>query len=972
MKYIKIASWFLTLTLLISQSSFAQKGTIRGKVSSASSGEALQGATIRLVANGQIRGGAYSDIEGSYTLKAVEGSYDLIVSFISFLNDTIRDVTVTAGQVSIHESVLFEENAVREDLAVEIVAKRDEASNVAFLAKKQNHVNAIDGITFDLVQRTGDANAAAAIRRVVGVTVEGGKYVYVRGLGDRYSKTMLNGAELPGLDPNRNTIQMDIFPSNLIDNIVVYKNFTPDLPGSFTGGLVDIRTKDFPAKFTMKVSASTSFNDQASLNENFLTDETYEGEWSGAANEIRSLPAYISEELNGRLPNRLPTSRNELTSIGLPMEQATRSFVTDIEPIRQTSGINQRYEVSLGNQHSIGERPFGYIASLSYRKNYSYFNNGRRSQYSLPSEGSALLNPEAELTGESGQEEVLWGGLIKLSYKPWNKHKFSINAMRNQSGTLSGELFRGPFFSSGGDIFLETRTTSFTERYLNVIQAQGEHAFGPLHADWIVSKTDVMQDEPDLRFFANEIEGVGTPDSSFNINNGNGYSNPLRFYRRLEENNLDARLNVKLEIPGLGTSAEKGSIRVGAAYTTKARNFSESRYEIAKGRHAERFNGNVNEYLDESNLISVPLDETGTPIPREFFEGLYYIDATRVTNIFEADQTVAAAYLMTELPIGNRLRAVAGARYEDTDAQIFPRDTTLLDDLRKENPDAGTLDLQDILPSISLIFKANEKMNIRSGYSRTLARPTVVELSPFQRLPYIGGPEYLGNPELERTLIDNYDLRWEWFFSITEMVSVSGFYKNFTNPIGLGQDFSTQNLRFKYVNRPSAYVAGLELEFKKNFGFISESLSKLQFGGNASFVHSETELLAREIELIRTLDPDRPTTIPLFGQSPYVFNAELAYIDNEELGLQASASFNVFGPRLFAVGGGAPDIYEQPRPSLNVSVSKDIGKYFSVRVRANNLLNPEYNYTQEFKGETYLFRSNTVGRNFSVGVSFNI
>jgi TonB-dependent receptor len=967
-KILLILGFLLSLGQLV----YGQTGLLRGKVSSGSTGEALQGATVRLLdATDAIKGGAYTDLEGAYTIKAPEGVYSLIISYFSYLNDTVQAVTISRSEVAVLESVMFEETSVREDMAVEIVAKRSEASDVAFLAKKQNSINSIDGVTFDLVQRTGDANAAAAVQRVVGVTVEGGKYVFVRGLGDRYSKTMLNGAELPGLDPNRNTVQMDIFPSNLIDNIVVYKNFTPNLPGDFSGGLVDVRTKDFPAKFTMRASASTSFNDQASLNDNFLTDYRYGGEAFGFANETRALPAYIADNLNGRLPQRLPTTRNELSTIGLQMEQSTRSFVTDIEPIRRTSGLNQRYELSFGNQHQIGDRPFGYIASISYRQNYTYFNNGVRNQFTLPSANSELLNPQALLKGEQGDDEVLWGGLVKLSYKPFNNHKFSVNFMRNQSGTTSGELFRGPFFSSGGDIFLETRSTSYTERSINVLQFQGDHGFGALKADWIVSRSGVEQDEPDLRFFANEVEGAGTADSIFNINNGNGYSNPLRFFRNLTEINWDNRLNLTLPIPGIGTT-DKGAFRFGGAYTQKYREFRENRYEIVKGRDASAFNGDVAAYLAEENLIQVPLNELGEPIPRDFFEGMYYLDATRVTNIFEAEQAIVAGYAMVELPLGNRLKSILGARYEGTNAEIFPADSTLLDDLRDSIPSAGTLVLNDILPSASFIYSLTDRMNLRAGYSRTLARPSVVELSPFQRLPYIGGPDYLGNPALERTLIDNVDLRWEWFFSITELVSASAFYKNFQNPIGLGQDFSTQNLRFQYVNRPSAYILGLEFEFKKNFSFLSEELRKLQFSGNASFVYSETELLPREIELIRTLDPSRSTTIPLFGQSPYVFNAELAYIDNEDLGLQFSTSFNVFGPRLFAVGGGAPDIYEQPRPSLNISIGKDIGKYFAIRLRANNLLNPEYKYTQDFKGNTSVFRSNTIGRTYSLGVSFKL
>lgn len=925
--------------------------------------------------NGQVRGGAFSDVEGSFTIKAPAGTYDLMITYISFISDTIPGITVNAGEVGVYESVLFEETSVREDLAVEITAKRDEASNVAFLVKKQKSINAIDGITFDLVQQTGDANAAAAVQRVVGVTVEGGKYVYVRGLGDRYSKTMLNGAELPGLDPNRNTVQMDIFPSNLIDNIIVYKNFTPDLPGSFSGGLVDVRTKDFPDRFTMRVNASVSFNDQASLNDNFLTDERYDGEGLGFSNEVRDLPAYIAEDLNGRLPTRIPSTAPELKTIGIPLERATRSFVTDIEPIRRSSGLNQNYAISFGNQHLLGNKPFGYIASLSYRRNFNYFESGARNQYQLPSEASTLLDPQAVLKGEVGEDEVLWGGLVKLSYKPFSgekfSHKFSVNLMRNQGASIQGELFRGSFFSSGGDIFLETRTTSFTERFINVVQLQGDHTFGKLKADWIVSRSDVAQNEPDLRFFANEIEGVGNPDSTFNINNGNGYSNPLRFYRKLEETNIDSRLNFALEIPGISTS-NKGAIRFGGAYTTKNRDFSENRYEIVKGRDATRFAGDVAAYLAEDNLIKIGLDEQGNPVASQFFRGNYYRDATRSTNIFQAEQAIVAGYAMVELPIGNRFKAIAGARYEGTDAEIFPQVETLLDDLRDSIPSAGTLVLDDILPSVSGIYNITDKMNLRAAYARTLARPSVVELSPFQRLPYIGGPEYIGNPALERTLIDNMDLRWEWFFSLTELASVSAFYKNFQNPIGLAQDFSTQNLRFRYENRPSAFVYGIELEFKKNFSFISASLDKLLLTGNASFVYSETELLPQEIEQIRILDPTRPSTIPLFGQSPYVVNGGLSYIDKEKLGLQVSANFNVFGPRLFAVGGGAPDIYEQPRPSLNLSLSKDIGQYVSIRLRANNLFNPEYRFTQEYKGNDYIFRNNTVGRSYSIGVTFKI
>lgn len=968
-----ISSWLVSFVLFFCMATSVQgQATIRGKVSDGETGEVLLGATVRLMQDGTLKGGAYTDIEGSYTIKAAPGDYQLLVSYVSFITDTL-EVTAVANEVTVNEVLLFQDQQVREDLTVEITAKVNRASDVAFLGQKKNSINTIDGVTLDLVQRTGDPNVAAAVRRVVGVTVEGGKYVYVRGLGDRYSKTLLNGAELPGLDPNRNTVQMDLFPSNLIDQIVVYKNFTPDLPGSFSGGLIDVRTKDFPDRFTLNASASLGFNDQASLEDNFLADEKLDGDGLGFSNEARDLPTFIAQDLNGVIP-AYPTTLPQLEQNGPILAQATRSFQTGFLPVQRQSGLNQNYEISIGNQHLIGNRPFGYIASFSFRRNFNYFQDGIRNQFALQGVSATSLETQVELTGDRGQEEVLWGGLVKVSYKPFDNHKFSVNYMHNQSGTSYGESFAGRFFSSGGDISLETRTTGYIERTIDVGQLQGEHAFGPLKADWIVSLSTSRQYEPDLRFFANEVlAGTGGNPNSFLINNGNGYDNPLRFYRDLEEDNLDVRLNLELPLLGIGTT-ERGKIRFGGAYTQKLRDFGENRYELARGRDAEQFNGSVADYTAEDNLFDIPVDENGNIVRSEWFQGLYYLTRTLQSNLFEATQDIFAGYAMVELPMGPKLRLVAGARYEGTEMQIIPDDSTLFDPIIQEDPEAtpGVLSLNDLLPAANVIYKLTDKINLRGGYARTLARPSIFEFSQFERLPYIGGPIYLGNPLLERTLIDNFDLRWEWFYSIQELISVSAFYKNFENPIELAQDFRTQNLRFQYVNRDRAFIYGVELEFKKNFGFISDALSRLQLTTNASFVYSETELTEQEKENILAVDPERETTRPLFGQSPYVVNAELAYIDKEEADLQVSLSLNVFGPRLFAVGGVAPDIYEQPRPALNFSISKGIGKYLSVRFRANNLLNPEYNFVQEFQGQEFTFQNNRVGRRFSLGLGFRL
>ena len=959
------------MLMALSSSLMAQNGTLRGKVVSGSTGEPLLGATLRVLQGTQMRGGAYTDLEGSFNASIAPGTYTLIVSYISFLDDTLTGVTVEPGQVVYNEFTLLEEQSTREDLAVEITATRSQASQVALFNIKRTSVNTMDGVTLDQIRRTGDANVAAAMTRVVGVTVEGGKYVYVRGLGDRYSKTLLNGAELPSLDPNRNSVQMDIFPSNLVDNILVFKNFTPNLPGSFSGGLVDVRTKDFPNSFTLRANASLGFNTQASLNDRFLAEPMVGMEALGFADDSRQIPAYIADLPNG-IPSR-PVTLPQLEARGPVLEAAAKSFETRMASQRRPSGINQNYELSIGNQHLLAGRPFGYIASLTYRRTQSFFENGIRNQYNLPGTTSEILDPQVRLRGDRGEDEVTWGGLVKLSYKPHPNHKVSANYMRNQNGSSYSEFFQGRFIASGGDLNLQTRTSGFIERGLTVLQLQGDHVFGPLKADWIASRSTAQQDEPDLRFFANEFQlENGGEDTTFIIDDA-AYDRPLRFYRSLSETNLDLKLNLQVEVPGLA-SEEKGAVRFGGAYTTKDRSFNETRYEIFPGRNAAGYNGSIDDYFSPDNFGYTLFYNPDNGRFTGYEERLFYQDVTLRQNVFDATQAILAAYAMVEMPLGPKLKFIGGARYETTDMEILPNDSTLFDPIREADSTAtpGLLSLTDILPSASFIFKVNDRMNIRANYARTLARPSIMEFSQFERLPYIGGPIYEGNPLLERTLIDNVDLRWEWFFSITEMVSVSAFYKNFQNPIEVAQDFSTQNLRFTYVNRESAYITGLEFEVKKNLAFIAPSLEKLQIGANASLIYSETPLTEEEIRNIQAVDPTRPETRPLFGQSPYVVNTELAYVDRDDLGLQAALNFNVFGPRLFAVGGAAPDIYEQPRPSLNFTLSKTLGEHWSIRFRANNLLNPEYNFTQTFREEVYFFQSNRIGRTFSLSATYQI
>jgi TonB-dependent receptor len=987
-KYIMSIKNLFTLSLCLMLPALVWgQGTIRGKVTSGEDGEPLTGATVRLQQNGQVVGGAYADLDGAFTIKTNPGTYEMVVSYVTYLDDTVQ-VDLEEGGVFSQEFVLF--TSVQDEII--ITAKSNQASEVSLFSKKRASINTVDGVSTDLIARTGDNNVAAAMQRISGVTVEGGKYVYVRGLGDRYSKAMMNGAVIPNLDPNRNSVQLDIIPANLIDNILVYKTFTPDLPGDFTGGLIDVATKDYPNQFGLNFTAGLGFNPQANLINDFLTYETGNNDWLGFDDGTRALPDFIANLPNGVPPRgAFDGSNPENVAQADVIQDASRSFQTGMDPMAMQGNnfLNQNYQFSIGNQFLLGDRPLGVIAGFSYRNSFQAYNgftqdlDDPQDQYRVArwkntgtaaNPSTSLLNLREHVT-QYGSRAVLWGGLARVSFKPTDKHSFSINYLRNQSGESEAMFLEGPLPEEDEGLIFQTRRLGWMERSLNSIQASGKHQFGeekedgkigPLKADWIFSYTLSNQEEPDLRFFSNDFREDDEGNRIYDIQ-ANAYPLPTRFYRQLEETNTDSRLN--FELPFKQWSGLNAKLKFGGAYTTKDRDFAEFQYRYAQGASRIAFEGEADDYIADGNLgysifEQVIRDDTVRQIRYKNF----LQDASEDRNRYVGEQSVLAAYLMTTLPLTGRLETTFGARYEQTEASTVSGDSTAAE---------GNLNLQDLLPAISFKYAINEKMNLRASYTRTLARPTFREFSSFVSFAFVGDFLLRGNPGLRRTLIDNIDLRYEFYPSPSELISFSAFYKNFTDPIERIIVAQAANLELTYVNVDQALTYGVEFEVRKNFSFISEALKNFQIGGNISLINSSVDLDPQLLQQIRSVDSTRESTRPLYGQSPYAVNAELAYLDPVG-GWKGSLSYSVFGPRLVAVGGINPDIYEQPRALLNFSLSKDIRlskggrERLSVRFRANNLLNPFFRQTQTYLGEDYIYENYQLGRSYSLSLSFKI
>ncbi|HQU58418.1 MAG TPA: carboxypeptidase-like regulatory domain-containing protein, partial [Saprospiraceae bacterium] len=430
---------FLLVALAVSLN--AETGIIRGKVIEASTGLEVIGGTV------QVDGaavGTITDIDGSFSLKLEPGNYSLVFSYVGFAAKRMEGVEVKAGDVTVLGDILLEEASITIDEVV-VAAKKIQTSEAAMQTLQRKSIKTLDAISSQAFSLRGDNDAASAVRRVPGVSVQDGKYVYIRGLGDRYSKTTLNGANIPGLDPDRNTVQMDLFPTNLLDNIVIYKNFTPDLPGDFTGGLVDVATKDFPEDFTMAATLGFGYNSQVTFNNNFLTYAGGNTDWLGYDNGSRDFPAQLN--------NSLPTFGDALSNpaAASQLSAATLALNNELAPSTEAPMPNHNFSFSIGNQKSLFGKPFGFIGSLTYRRDFSGYEDGFTGRYTLAQAGVSSLTTQRELKDSRFSDNVVLGGMLNGSIKLNSFNKIGINLLRNQSGQSDTRFQEGRVSGGSSD-----------------------------------------------------------------------------------------------------------------------------------------------------------------------------------------------------------------------------------------------------------------------------------------------------------------------------------------------------------------------------------------------------------------------------------------------------------------------------------------------------------------------------------------
>ncbi len=948
------AACAFSLWLLVTAFAAAQDaGVISGTVFDKDNGGELPTASVRIAGTDKV---VFADVNGFYKISGVApGTYAVTAEFAGFTPQTIEEVEVKAGTVTVNFEL--SQGGLQEEMKV--VFKVEENNAIHVLNERKNSANVSDGISAEEISRSGGSDAADALKKVTGASIVGGKHVFVRGLGDRYVSTQLNGVEMPTADPDVKSFQADLLPASILDNVVTLKTFTPDKPGNFSGGIIDVGTKAYPADFTYSLSYGNGYQAGSTLNDDYLNYGTSGSDWFGMDDGLRALPDVLD---GGNLSTPDPiVARSDQEQAEL-LDQISKSFEPVMGHRTSEAPINQSLGFSIGNQFEMASnRRFGFLGSLSYGRKRTYYDDWERARWKLtsnPGEANALIN-QSEFDSQQGKDKVNWGALVTGNYVAGN-HEIGGTVVYTQGGESTSEYYLGqwPEQFSSENAFLESRLLKYTERNLSSFQLRGEHTFpeaNDLLVKWTGAVSNTELQEPDTRIFTSNFSRRtvnGVEETNYSIT-PSIYNAPARYFRDLTEDgtnfNIDAILPVEMWY------GRRAKLSFGYAYDKKERDFNELLYEYVTS-NAVRYNGDPDSFFSAENTGIVGYDDRRD---RYIFGNVIQLSENGRGGDYAGDQEITAMYFMGEIPVNDKLRIITGVRHESTDMIVGNGD------------EEGGLDESDMLPSFHVIYKMTPDQNFRVSYGRTLARPNFREKAPYSSFDFIADGIYAGNPDLERTLIDNFDIRWEKFLSGGELLAASAFYKQFENPIERAYNirFASEFGEVTYLNVEEATVYGIELEARKAVT-PSDAMNRFSVGGNVTLIESIVDIPPEELAFLRERDPEADETRTLQGQSPYLINLSLNY-DNLNTNTSASLFYNVFGERLDQVGiGGAPDAKEQPRGLLDFIFSQDLGRGLRLNFSAKNLLDDPIEVTQEFKGVSYIQSSYKTGQSYSLSLSF--
>lgn len=899
----------------------AQTGVLSGKIVDAKTGETLMGTTV--IVDDDNNMAASSDLDGNFTIPKVPvGKHKVRVRYIGY-QEKNEEVEVKANEVTTFNITLSENEVVlKEAVVTATVTRRDNESAIVMMQKNSTVIQS--GISSEEMKRTPDKSSGEVIRRVSGATIQDGKFAVIRGLADRYNMALINNVILPSTEPDRKAFAFDVFPSNILDNIIIMKTGQPNLPSEWAGGLIQLNTRDIPEKSFFNVSYGISFNEGST----FKPFKSYDGsktDFLGFDNNVRPLgknfPGII--ELNDM---KIQGATDTLRSLGKRI--TNRSWKVNNGKI---SYPGQTLQLSGGFAVRKKDIQVGGVFALSY-SNSQRFTEGTRTKYA--GTGSELDN---DYNDERYNTAVSGALLGNLSLVIKNNHKISFKNIFT-SNSDNGIIQRNGV--SYGSATEQNRTSlEFTSSKVFSTNLSGDHLFAGTEIRWKWNGGFVMINRDQPRTTRYSYERPYTSSVPFGPNETTepyafqfsyGGSDPKQsayFYSQLREKVYNAGTDLTVPFKVLG---QKQSITAGYYFQYRTRSFEARNLFIdypGGYNDSMRYDTNVDNIINQANFTNGKLTMNPFVFP---------------TDIYSANSTTHAAYVMMENNFGERFKAVWGFRFESfkqnltspgaIDFDIIPQDpeppiirTKVVDTTYSRSYFSGAYSADStgkvtmkfpLLPSINFIYKINETMNLRASYSQSMSRPEFRETSPFIYYDFLRDVNLTGNVNLMQTFIHNADLRYEYFMGKGQSINASVFYKHFTNTIELTSVASGSQQSFIYNNAKMAYLVGVEVELRKNFDFVSKKLEDLVFVANMAYIYSRVDL-----RNVKNSSSDE-TLRPMQGQSPYIINLGLSYV-HPKVGTGVSLLYNQVGQRLYATGEvGNPAWYENWRPLLDLQISQ--------------------------------------------------
>ena len=879
---------------------------VAGVVVDSSTKEPLIGATVQL-AGSQV--GTATDIDGKFSLNADDGN--LIVKYVSYKDKTVSVLWLKAGNDTI---TLVPDNTVLGELTVTARARQDSEATV--VEKTKNSMTVQNGVSSQQIKKTQDKDASEVIKRVPGISIIDDKFVMVRGLSQRYNNVWINGSAVPSSEADSRAFSFDLIPSSQLDNIMIVKSPSPELPADFSGGFILVNTRNLPEENSSSVSIGGNINDRTHFRD-FLSIKGSKTDFLGFDNGFRSLNGGMNGSLQPAAGGR------GVNLLGNGFNNDWR--VKESTPYSDLSlGANTNYQWHTADDHRIG-----LLGAINYSYSYRTLENMTNSLFGAYDVEHDRSNYLRNSTDDQYTENARVGAMLNLTFVPdGNKGRYELKNIFNQIGKNRYTQRHG--FNAQSEME-QSAEYYYSSRTIFNTQFTGENTIkGKNELNWNIGYAYANKNTPDRRRYT--LTNAMDPDR-IGLVTGNDIQREFTF---LKEHIASAGLNYSRDF-------EIGKIKP----TVKAGGYGEYRSRDYRTR-AFYYNWDV-----QSN--NLPDDFRYMSMQELLSNEAYYGDDM--------------LYLFEEM----RWREYAGVRFEHSKMELISNSSDY-----EESPYSRFYDYNDFFPTVNTVYKFTDKQQMRFAYGKSVNRQEFREVSGSVYYDFDLASNVQGNADLKPCYIHNLDLRYEFYPSAGELISVAAFFKKFNDPIEWSYRVQGgTDLLYYYKNAKGAISYGIEVDIKKSLDFIGLDDFSLLFNG--SLIKSEVSFNPGDLESDR----------PMQGQSPYLINTGIFY-QNERAAVSASILYNRIGKRLVGVGREMgmmegesvkiPDSYEMPRNQIDLNVSKKFGKGFEIKLSVRDLLGEKVSFKQfdditRKDGTTVTVEEVTKqfrpGRNFNLSLSYD-